>query len=99
MAISPSGTAHGPWLLQPLPLDPKTYKTGYDPIKPEDVKPAKQCKKAAAWKNPECEDHLNNVEQVLVDRPEAGWWTIKVRGHKVPKGPQRYSLVVAGSCS
>lgn len=99
VAISPSGKAHGPWVLDPLPLDKTTYQKGYDPIKQSDVKAARRCVEAAPWKKKECEDHRNNVEQVLVENPEAGWWTIKIRGHKVPKGPQRYSLIVAGSCS
>src|SRR5262249_3741597 len=33
------------------------------------------------------EDHLNPVEQVLVDSPAAGEWTIRVAGTSVPKGP------------
>lgn len=37
-------------------------------------------------------DRLNNVEQVLVDSPGAGTWTIRVSGTSVPMGPQPYSL-------
>jgi hypothetical protein len=37
-------------------------------------------------------DHLNNLEQVLVNAPLAGTWTIEVRGHDVPEGPQPFSL-------
>jgi len=40
------------------------------------------------------EDRLNNIEQVLVDSPEAGAWTIEVVGFNVPEGPQPFSLVV-----
>ncbi len=42
-------------------------------------------------------DHVNNIEQVVVDAPEAGTWTIQVIGFDVPEGPQLYSL--AGSPS
>jgi hypothetical protein len=34
----------------------------------------------------------DNIEQVLVDAPEAGAWTVEVRGFAVPQGPQPYSL-------
>ncbi len=37
-------------------------------------------------------DHTNNVEQVLVESPLAGTWTIRVRGTDVPAGPQTFSL-------
>ncbi|MHC4089699.1 MAG: S8 family serine peptidase, partial [Planctomycetota bacterium] len=43
------------------------------------------------------EDHLNNIEQVLVDNPEAGTWTIEVFGYDVPDGPQSFSLVGDGA--
>ncbi|MFW5942248.1 MAG: S8 family serine peptidase [Chloroflexota bacterium] len=47
-------------------------------------------------------DDLNVVEQVVVDAPEAGTWTVRVRGATVPEGPQSYSLVgeqlVESSC-
>ncbi|UCF32392.1 MAG: S8 family serine peptidase, partial [Phycisphaerales bacterium] len=43
------------------------------------------------------EDHVNNIEQVLVDDPEAGTWTIEVYGYNVPEGPQPYSLVGDGA--
>jgi hypothetical protein len=37
-------------------------------------------------------DHRNNLEQVLVNAPLAGIWTIEVRGFDVPEGPQPFSL-------
>jgi len=37
-------------------------------------------------------DHLNNIEQVRVDSPEAGGWRIEVRGFDVPNGPQSFSI-------
>ena len=98
VAISPSGKAYGPWVLDPLPLNKQTLDSGYDPIKPSDVKAARRCVTAAEQKDKTCEDHRNNVEQVLVDNPESGWWTIKVRAGKLTAGPQRYSLVATASC-
>ncbi|MCG8407982.1 MAG: S8 family serine peptidase [Phycisphaerales bacterium] len=41
------------------------------------------------------EDHINNIEQVLVDNPEFGKWTIEVHGFEVPEGPQSFSLAVS----
>jgi subtilisin family serine protease len=38
-------------------------------------------------------DFLNPVEQVLVDDPEPGVWTLHVTGTDIPEGPQTYSLV------
>jgi hypothetical protein len=35
----------------------------------------------------------DNLEQVDVDNPEAGTWTIRIRGTNVPTGPQVASLV------
>ncbi len=39
------------------------------------------------------EDHLNNVEQVEVNNPVSGLWTVEVNGPNVPVAPQSYSLV------
>ena len=38
-------------------------------------------------------DHLNNVEQVLINNPAAGNYTIDVSGFAVPMGPQEYFIV------
>ncbi|RMF77900.1 MAG: hypothetical protein D6744_10755, partial [Planctomycetota bacterium] len=40
-------------------------------------------------------DHTNNIEQVLVDNPEVGTWTVEVSGFNVPQGPQDFSLCVS----
>ena len=40
-------------------------------------------------------DHLNNIEQVLVDDPAAGLWLVEVFGYGVPAGPQSFSLCVS----
>jgi hypothetical protein len=39
------------------------------------------------------ENHRDNLEQVLVDAPAAGNWTIDVRGTSVPSGRQNFSLI------
>ena len=39
------------------------------------------------------EDHVNNLEQVQVDAPTAGNWTVTVRGTSVASGRQNFSLV------
>ncbi len=41
-------------------------------------------------------DQLNNVENVYVQSPTTGVWTINVVGSNVPQGPQPYALVVFG---
>ena len=44
-------------------------------------------------------DHLNNMEQVVVDAPPAGIWLVQVFGFVVPEGPQSYSLCVSAHLS
>ncbi len=41
-------------------------------------------------------DHTNNIEQVLVDNPASGTWTVQVTGFNVPQGPQSFSLAGDG---
>jgi subtilisin family serine protease len=100
VAVEPgTGRAHGPFVLDPLPLDPATAASGSDPIRAEDVRPARRCLTARPWQGGEaCEDHRNNVEQVLVDDPAPGEWTILVRGNAIGRGPQPYSLSVSARC-
>lgn len=43
-----------------------------------------------AVRNP---DHLNNMEQVTIDNPVAGSYSVTVNGFAVPQGPQQYYLV------
>ncbi|WP_310991577.1 S8 family serine peptidase [Aequorivita marina] len=38
-------------------------------------------------------DHLNNMEQVLIDNPTAGDYNINIEGFNVPVGPQEYYVV------
>ena len=39
------------------------------------------------------EDHLNNMEQVLINNPTEGDYTLNVSGFNVPVGPQEYFIV------
>ena len=41
-------------------------------------------------------DRLNNVENVWIDSPEVGTYTIEVSAYNVPFGPQPYSLFASG---
>jgi len=41
-------------------------------------------------------DRVNNLENVYVQSPVAGTWTVLVRGFNVPTGPQPFALVVDG---
>jgi hypothetical protein len=42
-------------------------------------------------------DDINNQEQVVVNSPMTGTWTVRVKGTTVPDAPQDYSLVFAGA--
>ncbi len=42
-------------------------------------------------------DNRNNVENVYVQTPETGIWTVEITGVNVPNGPQTFALVVDGS--
>ncbi len=44
-------------------------------------------------------DNTNNVENVYIQNPATGTWTIKVTALNVPQGPQPYALVIAGATS
>jgi len=39
------------------------------------------------------EDHLNNMEQVTIDNPVAGYYNFAVSGFSIPQGPQQYFVV------
>lgn len=65
---SPSQTVHRPWILDPLPHEPyDATLTGIDPIVPADI--------VASTRGV---DSLNNLEQILVNNPEPGTWTLRV---------------------
>ena len=38
----------------------------------------------------------DNVEQIVIDCPEPGYWSLRVTGSSVPIGPQPYALVAHG---
>jgi len=38
-------------------------------------------------------DHLNNIEQVVINNPQAGNYTINISGFNIPSGPQHYFVV------
>ncbi|SHG41126.1 LamG-like jellyroll fold domain-containing protein [Pedobacter caeni] len=38
-------------------------------------------------------DHINNVEQVTIDNPVAGTYTLNLNGSLIPQGPQEYYIV------
>jgi hypothetical protein len=42
-------------------------------------------------------DDINNQEQVVVNSPVTGTWTVRVKGATVPDAPQDYSLVFPGA--
>ena len=42
-------------------------------------------------------DRRNNVENVYIQAPAMGAWTVTVKGYNVPNGPQPFALVVDGS--
>ncbi|MEJ5166926.1 MAG: S8 family serine peptidase, partial [Thermoanaerobaculia bacterium] len=41
-------------------------------------------------------DSKNNVERVILNSPEEGYWEIKIKGTSIPLPPQNFSLVVTG---
>ncbi len=41
-------------------------------------------------------DRLNNLENVFIQSPQAGTWTLRIRAHQVPFGPQSFALVARG---
>ena len=57
------------------------YPWAIDPANPGD--PATQV----------AEDHLNNIEQVTVESPQAGVWRVQIHGYAVPVGPQAFSVM------
>ncbi len=38
-------------------------------------------------------DNLNNVEQVTIDNPAAGSYSVNINGNAIPQGPQEYYVV------
>jgi hypothetical protein len=44
-------------------------------------------------------DRRNNLENVYVQSPSAGTWTVQISGYNIPNGPQPFALVVDGLLS
>ncbi|NEZ40174.1 S8 family serine peptidase [Paenibacillus alvei] len=44
-------------------------------------------------------DDINNVENVYLSTPTTGEYTVTIKGHNVPQGPQSFALVVSGNRS
>lgn len=44
-------------------------------------------------------DNKNNVEQVLINTPTSGLWTVRIRGTAVNQGPQGFAVVASGNIS
>lgn len=65
--IAPDTTVHMPFTLDPLPANASLGGGGLDPIDQSDI--------TDAYRG---DDDRNNVEQVLVENPAAGTWTIQV---------------------
>jgi len=42
---------------------------------------------------------IDNIEQVYVESPESGTWTIEIQGTSVPEGPQIFSVAVSPEIS
>ena len=75
--VGPDGqTIYGPWLL-----DPTEGNEGKPAIRP-------------VWTSGQSaqRDDRNVIEQVKVDNPANGVWTIRIIGSNVPQGPQSFSL-------
>lgn len=99
--VSPSGTIHYPWRLARLPVGTYTYDrlkplfwrlSGLEPIQEKDIAPAvRNCPSGVDY-DADCFDHLNNVEVVDVDAPEAGQWTVRLRGTRIMQGNSADSL-------
>ena len=45
----------------------------------------------------ETEDHLNNVEEVIISHSNTQCYIVKVKGYNVPQGPQKFSLAFSGA--
>lgn len=87
--ISPSGKRYFPWKLDSLPVKninengevTSNCTDGLELITEEQAsKPAYTCPENSSASNPDCFDHLNNVEVVDVDNPEQGLWIVVVKG-------------------
>jgi|GEM_PF-3337705 len=84
LLIAPDNTQNFPWVLDPLPLTANPGDGAQDPISQNDIN-----------NNPARRDvnDRDNVEQVVVNNPMAGTWTIRVTASALPNNnAQPYSL-------
>ena len=90
--IAPNTSVRYPWTVD-LPYQPLSGPVAQYPdmVEPEPITAASI--KAARRDIP---DHRNNVEQVCVEAPAAGVWTVRIIPASLPvcQPPQRYSLIV-----
>ena len=88
LLVSPSGTLHFPWTIDPpyVPASPAEYPSAIEPepILPESIRAARNDQR----------NDRDNVEQVVVEFPEAGVWQVLVLPAGLATPPQRYSLVL-----
>ena len=82
--IAPDTTVNFPFTLAPLPANATLGNGGLDPIDHADI--------TDAFRG---DDDRNNVEQVLVENPAAGTWTVQVtiEGGFPTGNPQSFGLV------
>jgi len=83
MLIEPDGTTiHRPWVLAQVNCTANPGDGAFDPIATANI--------TAATRGV---DRRNNVEQVVVDNPVQGTWTVRVARHVLPNNnTQTYSL-------
>jgi hypothetical protein len=78
--VAPGGKRYLPWILYPA-----------DPAKPA----ARNVRSALLPVRPEMRDRRNTIEQVVVDDPQIGTWTIRVRAGRMIRPAQDFALVSA----
>ncbi len=79
---APDSTLNYPWVVQAPPHEAVGGSmTGIDPITPADIMPATRGV-----------DSVNNVEQVLVENPDEGEWTLRILAGGTLAGNQSVSV-------
>ncbi len=73
---------------------PKTPGAGKDLVNDLDLKVIGPDGKEIYWGNGYIDgDRVNNVEEIIVNEPQKGTYTLEVAGYQVAQGPQPYALV------
>jgi hypothetical protein len=104
--VAPDGTRHRPWLLDQVAVNELGAAVGDNEQRCGTAlgiqRRARPGPPEAAGMDPVLNafqpavrgrDHLNNVEQVLVQSARRGEWRAWVIGFGIPQGPQRFSLI------